>query len=59
MKHTGSRPRKDPTPEEIAAEAAKIRAEWPECRWEKELPEEPPVQVPVVKLDKRWNGVLM
>jgi hypothetical protein len=59
MKHTGSRPRKDPTPEEIAAEAAKIRAEWPEHRWAKELPEEPPVQIPVVKLDKRHNGVLM
>ena len=51
--------RADPTPEEIAAEAAKIRAEWPEYRWAKELPEEPPVQAPVIKLDKRWNGVLM
>ena len=29
----------DPTPEEIAAEAAKIRAEWPEHRWRKEEPE--------------------
>jgi hypothetical protein len=36
--------RADPTPEEIAAEAAKIRAEWPEHRWAKELPEEPPVE---------------
>ena len=59
MKHTGSRPRKDPTPEEIAAEAAKIRAEWPEHRWTRELPEEPRVQVPVIKLDKYRNGVLM
>jgi len=51
--------RADPTPQEIAAEAARIRAEWPEHRWRKEEPGEPPVDLPVVKLDKRWNGVLM
>ena len=53
------RKRADPTPQEIAAEAARIRAEWPEHRWRKEEPGEPPVDLPVVKLDKRWNGVLM
>ena len=51
--------RADPTPEEIAAEAARIRAEWPEHRWRKEEPGEPAVDIPVVKLDKRRNGVLM
>ena len=30
--------RTDPTPQEIAAEAARIRAEWPEHRWRKEEP---------------------
>ena len=54
-----NRRRGDPTPEEIAAEAARIRAEWPEHRWLKEEPGEPPVDVPVIKLDKRRNGVLM
>jgi len=54
-----NRRRKDPTPDEIAAEAARIRAEWPEHRWLKEEPGEPPVEAPVIKLDKRWNGVLM
>ena len=49
----------DPTPQEIAAEAARIRAEWPEHRWRKEEPGEPQVEAPVIKLDKRWNGVLM
>ena len=49
----------DPTPEEIAAEAARIRAEWPEHRGRKEEPGEPPVEMPVIKLDKRRNGVLM
>ena len=55
-----SKPKRiDPTPQEIAAEAAKIRAEWPEHRWLKAEPGEPPVDVPVIKLDKRRNGVLM
>jgi len=54
-----NRRRADPTPQEIAAEAAKIRAEWPEHRWRKEEPGEPPVNLPVIKLDKRRNGVLM
>jgi len=49
----------DPTPQEIAAEAARIRAEWPEHRWRKEEPGEPRVEMPVIKLDKRRNGVLM
>jgi hypothetical protein len=47
------------TQDEIDARAAAIRAEWPEHRWRKEEPGEPPVDLPVVKLDKRWNGVLM
>lgn len=49
----------DPTPEEIAAEAAKIRAEWPEHRWLKEEPGEPPVEIVIIRLDKRCNGVLI
>lgn len=51
--------RADPTPEEIAAEAAKIRAEWPEHRWLKEEPVEPPVEIVIIRLDKRCNGVLI
>jgi len=47
------------TQDEIDARAAKIRAEWPEHRWRKEKPGGAAVQAQVVKLDKRWNGVLM
>ena len=47
------------TQDEIDARAAAIRAEWPDWRWRKEEPGEPPVDLPVVKLDKRRNGVLM
>jgi len=50
--------RADPTPEEIAAEAAKIRAEWPSSRWQ-QYEREQPAQIPEVKLDKRRNGELM
>ena len=47
------------TQDEIDARAAAIRAEWPDWRWRKEEPGEPPVDLLVVKLDKRRNGVLM
>jgi len=47
------------TQDEIDARAAAIRAEWPEHRWRKEEPGEPPVDLPVIKLDKRRNGVVM
>ena len=46
----------DPTPQEIAAEAARIRAEWPDWRWKKAISEDPPVEVLTVKTDKRRNG---
>jgi hypothetical protein len=58
MRHTGSRPKPDPTPEEIAAECAAIRAEWPSSRWQ-QYEREQPAQIPEVKLDKRRNGELM
>jgi len=58
VKYTGSRPKADPTPDEIAAECAAIRAEWPASRWQ-QYEREQPVQIPEVKLDKRRNGELM
>ena len=50
--------RADPTPDEIAAECAAIRAEWPSSRWQ-QYEREQPAQIPEVKLDKRRNGELM
>ena len=44
------------TQDEIDARAAKIRAEWPEHRWKKAAPEDPPVEVLTVRTDKRRNG---
>jgi len=44
------------TQEEIDARAAKIRMEWPDWRWKKATSEDPPVEVPMVKTDKRRNG---
>jgi len=44
------------TQDEIDARAAKIRAEWPEHRWRKMIPRDPPVEVLTVKTDKRRNG---
>ena len=44
------------TQEEIDARAAKIRAEWPDWRWRKATPEDPPAEVLTVKTDKRRNG---
>ena len=58
VKYTGSRPKPDPTPDEIAAECAAIRAEWPASRWQ-QYDREQPAQIPEVKLDKRRNGELM
>ena len=58
VQYTGSRPKPDPTPEEIAAECAAIRAEWPASRWQ-QYEREQPAEIPEVKLDKRRNGELM
>ena len=58
VKYTGSRPKPDPTPDEIAAECAAIRAEWPASRWQ-QYEREQPAEIPEVKLDKRRNGELM
>lgn len=44
------------TQDEIDARAAKIRAEWPDWRWRKAIPEDLPVEVLTIKTDKRRNG---
>ena len=50
--------KRDPTPEEIAAECAAIRAEWPEHRLQRnEI--EPPVEMPTIQTGKRRNGEML
>jgi hypothetical protein len=57
MRYTGSKPKSDPTPDEIAAECAAIRAEWPDHRWQKEI--EPPVEMPIIQTGTRRNGEML
>lgn len=49
--------KRDPTPDEIAAECAAIRAGWPDHRWQREI--EPPVEIPIIQTDKRRNGEML
>ena len=52
----GNRKFEELTQDEIDARAARIRAEWPDWRWRKATPEYPPVEVLMIKTDKRRNG---